>query len=94
MKGTCKKQGYNFALKTLTHIIPEKSYNKRTNKKESQRENGQVIKSIGRMPWHQEPKKDAISCEKPRGAANRYRFVDVRMGQPDGAILHHPMVNT
>ena len=55
---------------------------------------GQVKKSAGRMPWHQEPMKDATSCEKPRGAANRYRFVDVRMGQPDGAILHHPMVNT
>ena len=27
-------------------------------------------KSVGRMPWHQEPKKDAISCEKLRGAAN------------------------
>jgi len=24
------------------------------------------------MPWHQEPKKDVISCEKPRGGANIY----------------------
>ena len=24
------------------------------------------------MPWHQEPKKDAISCDKPRGAANKH----------------------
>ena len=27
-------------------------------------------KGAGRMPWHQEPTKDAISCDKPRGAAN------------------------
>ena len=31
---------------------------------------GQAGKGAGRMPWHQEPKKDVISCEKPRGAAN------------------------
>ncbi len=34
------------------------------------------------MPWHQEPKKDVVGCEKPRGAASRLRAVDVRMGQP------------
>ena len=28
------------------------------------------VKGAGRMPWHQEPTKDAISCDKPRGAAN------------------------
>ena len=28
--------------------------------------NGQVKKSITRMPWHWEPKKDVISCEKLR----------------------------
>ena len=27
---------------------------------------GQVKKSIRRMPWHWEPKKDVISCEKLR----------------------------
>ena len=31
---------------------------------------GQANKGAGRMPRHQEPKKDAISCEKPGGAAN------------------------
>ena len=25
----------------------------------------QANKSIGWMPWHQEPKKDVVSCEKP-----------------------------
>ena len=29
-------------------------------------DNGQVNKSIRRMPWHWEPKKDVISCEKLR----------------------------
>ena len=28
--------------------------------------NGQVKKSIRGMPWHWEPKKDVISCEKLR----------------------------
>jgi hypothetical protein len=31
----------------------------------------QANKSIGWMPWHQEPKKDVVSCEKPWGAASR-----------------------
>ena len=26
----------------------------------------QAKKSIGRMPWHQEPKKDVTSCDKLR----------------------------
>ena len=39
----------------------------------------QAKKSARRMPWHWEPKKDATSCEKLRGAANKLRSVDVRM---------------
>ena len=31
----------------------------------------QANKSTRRMPWHQEPKKDVTSCDKPRGAANK-----------------------
>ena len=31
----------------------------------------QANKSIRRMPWHQEPMKDVISCDKLRGAANK-----------------------
>ena len=31
---------------------------------------GQANKSVGRMPRHQEPKKDATSCEKLWVAAN------------------------
>ena len=30
------------------------------------RKEGQAKKGAGRMPWHQEPKKDVISCEKLR----------------------------
>ena len=33
---------------------------------------GQAKKSIGRMPWHQEPKKDVTSCEKLRRGANNH----------------------
>ena len=32
---------------------------------------GQAKKGAGRMPWHWEPKKDVISCDKLRGAANK-----------------------
>ena len=32
----------------------------------------QANKSIRRMPWHQEPMKDVISCEKLWGAANKH----------------------
>ena len=34
------------------------------------------------MPRLSEAKKDVISCEKLRGAANEHRSADVRMGQP------------
>lgn len=43
---------------------------------------GQAIKSIGWMPRHQKPKKDATSCEKLRRDANSHWTVDVRMGEP------------
>ena len=31
---------------------------------------GQAEKSARGMPWHQEPKKDVTSCDKPRVGAN------------------------
>ena len=34
------------------------------------KEKGQANKSVGRMTWHQEPKKDVTSCEKLRVGAN------------------------
>ena len=45
------------------------------------------------MPWHQEPKKDVTSCEKLRGGANIHRAADIRMGEPNTAILYYVMVN-
>ena len=41
---------------------------------------GQAIKSARGMPWHQEPKKDVTSCDKPWGAAHR-RYIH---GFPNG----------
>ena len=43
---------------------------------------GQARKSARGMPWHQEPMKDVISCDKLRGAANELRSGDFRMGKP------------
>ena len=34
------------------------------------------------MPWHQEPKKDVVSCDKPREAASKLWSGDFRMGKP------------
>ena len=42
----------------------------------------QANKSARGMPWHQEPMKDVISCDKLRGAANKLRSGDFRMGKP------------
>ena len=39
-------------------------------------------KGIGWMPWHQAPTKDVTSCDKLRGAANKPRSADFRMGKP------------
>ena len=54
---------------------------------------GQAIKSVGRMTWHQEPKKDVTSCEKLRLGANIHRPADIRMGKPGRAILCQPALN-
>ena len=35
------------------------------------------------MPWRQEPMKDVLRCDKLRGAAQKLRTVDLRMGKPD-----------
>ena len=43
---------------------------------------GQAKKSARGMPWHQEPMKDVISCDKLRGAANEHWSGDFRMGKP------------
>ena len=59
----------------------------------SEHRRGQADKSARGMPWHQEPMKDVISCDKPRGAANKLRSGDVRMGKPDTVNPYQRMVN-
>ena len=54
---------------------------------------GQAKKSARGMPWHQEPMKDVISCDKLRGAANELRSGDFRMGKPGTAIPYQRAVN-
>ena len=51
-------------------------------KQKGQARRGQARKSTGRMPWHQEPKKDVTSCDKLWGVANTHRSTDFRMGKP------------
>ena len=43
---------------------------------------GQAWKSTWWMPWHWEPKKDVISCDKRRGGANIHWSDDFWMGKP------------
>ena len=33
---------------------------------------GQAVKGARGMPWHQEPTKDVMSCDKVGGAANKH----------------------
>ena len=51
-------------------------------------------KSAGWMPWHWEPKKDVISCEKPRSAANKHSRGcpngETRYGKP--VSLYHESI--
>ena len=51
---------------------------------------GQAIKSARGMPWHQEPKKDATSCDKPRGAAHK-RYI---RGFPNGETRQSNTLST
>ena len=43
----------------------------RENPRRESAEDDQDTKGTGWMPWHWTPKKDVVSCEKPRGAASR-----------------------
>ena len=57
------------------------------------KQNGKARKSAGRMPWHWEPKKDVINCEKPRGAVSTLRSVDIRMEQSNRENLCYHILN-
>ena len=48
-------------------VVPKKT---KQSARDGNDERDQVKKGAGRMPWHMEPKKDVISCEKLRGVAN------------------------
>ena len=50
---------------------------------------GQAKKSARGMPWHQEPMKVVISCDKPRGGAHK-RYI---RGSLNGATWHVMRVN-
>ena len=51
----------------------------------------QAKKSVRWMPWHQEPMKDVVSCDKPWVAASRHRTMDFRMGQPGQSHVWSPI---
>ena len=76
--GSEKKENlFNCEKKILSCLRRNSSNSENRLKKEVQ-----ANKSTGRMPWHQEPTKDVTSCDKPRGAANKHRSGDFRMGKP------------
>ena len=77
-----KEQGYNFEGK-------KKRQN--SQKEEVNTKKDQANKSTGWMPRHLQPKKDAVSCEKPWGAASERRSMDVRMGKPGGGNAPSPV---
>ena len=54
----------------------------------------EATKGLWWMPRRQMPTKDVGHCEKPRGAVNKRRSGDVRMGKPTGANLQYRILNT
>ena len=75
----------------------EETTSRRTQESEARKGGGgerdQAKKSVGRMPRHQEPKKDAVSGETRRGEANNRRSADVRMGKPGREKPGHCRMN-
>ena len=54
---------------------------------------GQAKKSTRWMPWHWEPTKDVISCDKPRWGANIHWPADFWMGKPGRVNLGYCILN-
>ena len=99
--GTTQKWVKKSLLRKLcevpTKVVTSEEWSKqgRTQKEDRKPlQKDQANKSVGRMPWHQEPTKDVISCEKLRGGANIHRSADIRMGEPNWANLSYPQMNT
>ena len=59
--------------------------------KDKDNQDNQAKKSARWMPWHQEPKKDVVSCDKPWGAASRHRTMDFRMGKSGQSNVWSPV---
>ena len=56
-------------FKNEAHLSKKPTFSRPSTKSKADQEESQAKKSKGRMPRYQEPKKDAESCEKPRGSA-------------------------
>ena len=65
------KKYYNFKRKGNNNLRWQERI-KRIPNVPKERLKCQANKGAGRMPWHWEPMKDVISCEKLRGAANKH----------------------
>ena len=63
------KGKYNFVKQLLLNL--HNSREPKLRMRDHSRQTGQANKSARGMPWHQEPMKDATSCDKLRGAANK-----------------------
>ena len=50
-------------------------------------------KGIWWMPWHQTPMKDVTNCDKPRGAVNELRSVDLRMRKLNRSNIYYLYLN-
>ncbi len=55
---------------------------------------GQANKGARWMPWRKRPMKDAVTCDKVRGAGSKRRSGHFRMGEPDQVDPDHPHLNT
>ena len=55
---------------------------------------GQATKGARGMPWRKRPMKDAVTCEKVRGAGSKRRSGHIRMGEPHSVDLSDPHLNT
>ena len=83
---------YNWVINTILEILLLMSLHNSTNLRTNiglfsvswtkSKDIGQANKSARGMPWHQEPMKDVISCDKLRGVANVHWSGDFRMGKP------------
>ena len=58
-------------MRTILQLVSGEKANQRKIFDSYSDSDDQVTKGAGWMPWHWTPKKDVVSCDKPRGAASR-----------------------